>query len=116
MGDNPIAQAAGRSYDEELLDAGVKIYEYQDRVLHAKTLLFDQDWVIIGSANMDVRSFLLNFEVNGVVFSSRLNDELANFFEDCLEESIRIRPEDYRERPLGRRIVESAARLMSPLL
>jgi cardiolipin synthase len=115
--DIPIAQAAGRSYYAELLAAGVRIYEYhEERVLHAKSVVVDDVWSIIGSANMDIRSFLLNFEANAVLRDRELNSTLAEQFETHLERSTEMRLEDFEKRPLKHRLVESTARLFSPLL
>lgn len=115
--DIPIAQAAGRSYYAELLAAGVRIYEYhEDRVLHAKSVVVDDGWSIIGSANMDIRSFLLNFEANAVLGDRELNRQMAELFETHLERSTEMRLEDFEKRELKHRLVESTARLFSPLL
>ncbi len=115
--DVPIAQAAGRSYYAELLEAGVRIYEYEDsRVLHAKAIVIDEGWAIIGSANMDIRSFLLNFEANAVLHNRQLNEQLAELFERYLERSREMKVEDFTDRPLKNRLIESTARLFSPLL
>jgi cardiolipin synthase A/B len=114
--DIPIAQAAGRSYYAELLEAGVHIYEYEDRVLHAKAIVIDEQWSIIGSANMDIRSFLLNFEANAVLKSRTINAYLAKLFERHLERSTEMSLQAYQTRRLDKRLIESTARLFSPLL
>ncbi|MGM0558593.1 MAG: cardiolipin synthase [Myxococcota bacterium] len=116
VSDVPIAQAAGRSYFDELLEVGASIYEYQGEVLHAKTLLFDTDWVLVGSANLDIRSFLLNFEANCVLHSADLNARLASLFEKWQDESRQITRDEYAQRRVVRRLAESTARLLSPLL
>ncbi len=114
--DVPIAQAAGRSYYSELLEAGVRIFEYGDGVLHAKLIVIDDDWSIIGSANMDIRSFLLNFEANAVLRSPQLNAHLTDIFNSHLRQSTEVRLADFEPRPLKHRLIESTARLFSPLL
>jgi cardiolipin synthase len=115
--DIPIAQAAGRSYYAELLEAGVRIFEYSDeRVLHAKAVVVDDHWSIIGSANMDIRSFLLNFEVNAVLHDRGLNEQMSRLFEEHMAKSEEMSLDAYQKRPLKNRLIESTARLFSPLL
>jgi cardiolipin synthase len=115
--DIPIAQAAGRSYYAELLEAGVRIFEYSDeQVLHAKAVVVDDRWSIIGSANMDIRSFLLNFEVNAVLHDHELNAGLSVLFDEHVAKSEEMSLQAYQNRPLKNRLIESTARLFSPLL
>lgn len=114
--DVPIAQAAGQSYYAELLEAGVRIFEYGDGMLHAKLIVIDDDWSIIGSANMDIRSFLLNFEANAVLRSEQLNVQLTDIFKSHLSQSTEVCLEDFSNRALKHRLIESTARLFSPLL
>lgn len=116
LSDVPIAREAGRGYYEELLENGVKIYEYQPNILHAKTLIFDRKWAIIGSANMDNRSFHMQFEVNLAFESKRLNELLAADFEARLGVSLPIEPARWATRGDLQRIGEAAARLLSPVL
>ena len=107
---------AGRSYYAELLAAGVRIYEYLPRILHAKTMTVDGEVATIGSANMDVRSFELNFEANAFIYSRRVAAQLeASFFAD-IAQSAPILPGSFARRPLHRRFAEGWARLWSPLL
>lgn len=114
--DNRLADMAARSYFPELARAGVKIYEYTPHMLHAKTMLVDEDLAIIGTANFDNRSFRLNFEVVAAAFSRETNEELARIFEKDLTESSLVRVRDIREKGLVERFGESCARLLSPLL
>ena len=112
-----VARLAGRAFYEDLLRAGVEIFEYdQSQVLHAKMLLIDQEWSFIGSANMDIRSFRLNFEVNSVLFGHQITAQLADWFLDCLERSTRIDLEPFARRPARPKYLEALARLGSPLL
>lgn len=69
--DVSIARWAGQAFYEELLESGVKIHEYKGKVLHAKVLLVDDVWSFVGSANLDIRSFRLNFEINCLVSDPR---------------------------------------------
>ena len=107
---------AGRSYYEQLLRAGVRIFEYQAGVLHAKTLLVDRSWATVGSANMDVRSFQLNFEVNAAVYGSHLADQLAELFHQDLKLASEISLTDLANKRWPQRMGESLARILSPLL
>ena len=82
--DVPIAQWAARLSYDSLLRVGVKIYEYEERVLHAKTILIDTDWSSVGTSNLDYRSLFINDELNLITHSSRLNSNLAYIFSDDL--------------------------------
>lgn len=115
LSDSRLVTLAARSYYDELLDAGVKIYEYGPRMLHTKALLVDEASVIVGSANFDHRSFRLNFEV-GVLFQDLgLGQQLAKLIEGEFARAPRVRP-DRDRRLLRSRLPESLARLLSPLL
>ncbi len=114
--DHHIVFWGSRSYFEELLESGVKIYEYEKGFIHAKTIVVDGEIASIGTANMDLRSFEYNFEVNAIIYHGESIATLEkNFFDDlmhCREVSYR----EIKNRPLGRRLKESGARLLSPLL
>jgi len=114
--DVAVAREAGRGYFEELLETGVKIFEYQPQVLHAKTLVFDRKWAVVGSANVDNRSFHLQFEVNLAFESLQFNAVLAEQFERRLKDSAQIDPAVWAARGKLQRIGEAAARLLSPVL
>lgn len=114
--DSKMVNLAARSYYTELLKYGVEIYLYQKGFVHAKTLSIDNDLAIVGSANMDYRSFDLNFEANAMVYSRKLNIELkALFFED-LENANLINPEDWLKRSKFTHLIEKCFRLLSPFL
>lgn len=113
---HPVVFLAGRSFYEELLEAGVRIYEYGPGMIHAKTMVVDGIVSLVGSANMDLRSFRLNFEVHAVVRDEATARELeARFLED-LEGSRLLTAEAFRQRGRRTRIAEGAARLLSPLM
>ncbi len=112
--DSMVVTFAARSYFDELMEAGVRIYEYQPRMLHCKTLLVDDDCAVIGSANFDQRSFRLNFEVCAVLYDAGIANQLAEEFERGYSRAKRVaRPRSVD--PL-RRLAEAFARLLSPLL
>ncbi len=105
---------AARSYFDQLMEAGVRVYEYQPRMLHSKSLLVDDDCAVIGSANFDQRSFRLNFEVCAAIYDHGVAERLALQFERDFSRSRRLP----RPRPVDplRRLAEALARLLSPLL
>jgi cardiolipin synthase len=115
-GDSQLVDYAARSYFPELLSAGVKVYEYTARFIHAKTLLGDHDVSIIGTANLDNRSFRLNFEVCAIVFGTRTNTELATAFQEDLRHCTEITAQDLARQRKMQRLAQGFARLISPLL
>ena len=115
LSDSRLVTFAARSYFDELLAAGVKIYEYGPRLLHTKALLCDEDFAIIGSANFDHRSFRLNFEVSVMFADKALASRLETLIEHECNDCVPVK--DDRDRPLWRaRLPEALARLVSPLL
>src|SRR5690625_6168732 len=83
--DSMLVDAASRSYYKELLQSGVKVYRYKKGFIHAKTIAIDNQLSIIGTANLDYRSFDLNFEVNAVIYNSETTRELRKQFDEDLE-------------------------------
>ncbi|WP_213959355.1 MULTISPECIES: cardiolipin synthase [unclassified Variovorax] len=112
--DSLIVSAAARSYFDELLAAGVKVWEYKERMLHSKTLVVDDNCAMVGTANFDNRSFRLNYEVMAVVYGPALLKPLAAQFETDLLSSSPVR--SLRHQAFWRRLGEATARLFSPLL
>jgi cardiolipin synthase len=82
-----------------MLEAGVRIWEYQPRVLHAKTALVDRGWATVGTANFDYRSFFLNDEINLLGQAPALNATLADHFVQDLAESREVLAEAWTQRP-----------------
>lgn len=113
--DSLLVTLAARSYFGPLLQAGVKIYEYGPRMLHAKSLLVDDNLSIIGSAHFDHRSFRLNFEVSMLFDDADIAAQLAQLIEGELASAPRVRQGRQRSL-LGARLPEALARLLSPLL
>ncbi|HZN58710.1 MAG TPA: cardiolipin synthase [Planctomycetota bacterium] len=112
--DHRISLWAGRSFYPDLLRAGVRIHEFDLGMLHSKVAIIDDHWSLVGSANMDIRSFLLNFEVTASVFDANISKALQR---DFWADVARSRPIVYSQRqPLLSSIIEGAARLCSPLL
>ena len=102
---------AGRSHYSDLLQAGIQIYERQERLLHAKTVVIDGIWATVGSSNVDWRSFLHNEELNVVVLGSDFGQQMEASFRRDLGNSKRITPDEWASRPIGSRIKEAAARV-----
>jgi len=115
-GDSRLVDAAMRSYYEELMSSGVRIFEYGAAFLHAKTLLVDRELALISTANLDNRSLRLNFEVGVVVHGSKMAEELAWQFVRDLTEAIEILGDRNAGLPFPTRLAEAAARLFSPIL
>jgi len=113
---HPVVFLAGRSFYEELLEAGVQIYEYGPGMIHAKTMVVDGSVSLVGSANMDLRSFRLNFDVHAVVRDEATAREIEGRFLEDLEVSRAVGAEAFQRRGRGTRIAEGAARLLSPLM
>src|SRR5690348_745178 len=116
ISDSKIVNAAARSYYTELLRYGVRIFEYQKGFVHAKTIVIDDCLSMVGSANMDYRSFDLNFEVNAIVYSETINAQLREAFYNDLKDSIEIKAEDWLNRPKYVFVWEKLVRLLSPFL
>ncbi len=114
ISDSRMVTAAARSYFDELMHAGVKIWEYTDRMLHSKTIVIDGNFSMIGTANFDARSFRLNFEVCAAIYSPAMNQEMARQFETDLLASVAV-PRNRKLR-FSARLFEASARLLSPLL
>jgi cardiolipin synthase A/B len=115
-GDHPVVYWASRSYFMELMEAGVKLYSYQRGFIHAKILVADGEIVSLGTANFDIRSFHYNFEVNGVIYDSRVAKELEEDFRKDVRDSLELDLDQFQDRPISQKVRESVARLMSPLL
>jgi cardiolipin synthase len=112
-----FAYWAGNTYMADVAGSGVRFFLYRrDRYFHAKTISIDGEVCSIGSANMDIRSFSINYELNAVIYDRDVTAELEAAFkrdcEDCEEFSV----EDYRRSRSLKRFRDSAARLLSPLL
>ena len=115
--DHPFVYWASCSYAGELLKFGAKIYTYgDDAFLHAKTIVIDDSICSIGTANMDIRSFELNFEVNAFIYSEDVSKKQRLIFEKDITKSKSMTIEMYNSRPRSIKIKEAISRLLSPLL
>jgi cardiolipin synthase len=111
VSDHSMIRYAGQGFYDQLLKAGVQIYELQVAVLHAKTAVIDGAWSTIGSANIDRRSFLHNYELNVVVIDPAFGRDMESAFNEDLRDSKQVTQEQWRHRPWSDRIREWAARL-----
>ncbi|MDB9524722.1 phosphatidylserine/phosphatidylglycerophosphate/cardiolipin synthase family protein [Oscillatoria sp. CS-180] len=103
--DKPYVYYVSRERYPALLENDIEIYEYQPSMMHAKVILVDNDWVSLGSANLDPRSFFHNDELNLCTTMSYLIDKIETFFETGFSQSQRIRLKSWKQRPLKERVV-----------
>jgi cardiolipin synthase len=116
IGDQFLVYHAQSSYYEELLKAGVRIFMYRSPViLHSKFLIIDDDIAVIGSSNMDIRSFQLNLEVTLVCYDRQIALALQEVAADYLFESRPLHLEDWQARPPWVKLFDNLARLTSAL-
>ncbi|MDH3238077.1 MAG: cardiolipin synthase [Deltaproteobacteria bacterium] len=106
---------AGKSYFDELMLAGVKIYLYRPTNIHSKVLIIDDDVGVVGSSNVDIRSFFLNFELGVFLYGEKEIGLLASAFEEDLSRSLQLDPATFSRRPRSVRLLEDTCRIFSPL-
>jgi cardiolipin synthase len=116
ISDSKIVNAASRSYYNKLLEAGVEVFLYQKGFIHAKTMVTDSLLCMVGTANMDLRSFELNFEVNAVIYDSEIATQMRTVFFDDLKDATQINKESWLSRPWYKQLPEKIARLFSPVM
>jgi cardiolipin synthase len=116
ISDSRIVNAAARSYYGELLNSGVEIYLYRKGFVHSKTVVIDNSFAVVGTANMNHRSFNLDFEVNANIFSGVFAEKMRIMFYDDLNDSEKISYERWQIRPKYLKLPERIARLFSPLM
>jgi len=114
--DSPIVAAAGRHYYQSLMESGVNIHTYHGGMLHAKTITVDDAFALLGSANLDVRSFYLNFEINVLLYGPAITQHLRFAQQQYLNQSDPVTLSVWRKRPVIKQYAEGAAALFSPLL
>jgi cardiolipin synthase len=116
IGDSWAARYASRSYFEDLMESGVKIYWYCKGMLHAKTMVVDDNFTTIGTCNMDYRSFEVNFEINALIFDKETTTNLSDKFDADIKDCQLVELEKWRERSKTYKFKESFCRLWAPLL
>ena len=114
--DSVILRYASFSYITSCLRAGIKIYLYQPGMLHAKVLIIDDEITSVGSTNFDFRSFEHNFEANLFIYSKGFNERMTKIFLSDQNQSERVMPANWKNRPRHKKILESILRLLSPIL
>lgn len=114
--DKWIPLLAARYYWDDVMQAGVKIYQYAKGMMHSKVFLVDGQWASVGTANLDNRSLYLNFEVNCLIYAPEAVAQLEESFLRDLSQSIRVDRAAFARRPFSARLLENACRLLSPVL
>jgi len=115
-GDHPLVAAAGRAYFEPLIEGGVSLHRYHGGMLHAKTITVDDAFGLLGSANLDIRSFHLNFEVNVLMYGPQITRHLRFAQQHYIDQSEAVDLSRWRQRPVLHQYADHAAALLSPLL
>lgn len=113
---NRLPAWAGNTYIADAIRAGVRVFLYDRGYLHAKTISIDSTICSIGSANIDIRSFSINYELNAVLYSETLARELERYFQRDLADCTQFDLAEYKSRNVVLRLRDSIARLFSPLL
>lgn len=116
IADSSIVNRTTRSYFQGLLESGVEIYTYSKGFVHAKTLVCDKKVSIIGTANLDNRSFDLNFEINAIIYDEEIARELTGVFFKDLTYSKQITAKEWDERPFYLKFLERVLHLFSSLM
>ena len=111
-----MVAAASRSNYAPLLEAGVDIHEFTGGLLHAKTITIDREIGIVMSANLDRRSFNLNFECGGIIYDSAFAAELRDLQQSYIDSSNRIEESEWLKRSVARRVGNTLAGFLSPIL
>ena len=114
--DHLFVHSATLAFARELLEDGVKVYSYKNGFLHAKTLVVDGQACSVGSANMDVRSFALNFELNAFVYDAQPAAEMAEFFRHDRKLSVELTEAYFKEQHWVEKAKQDIAKLVSPIL
>jgi cardiolipin synthase len=114
--DQKLVRMASRSYYSELLKSGVKIYEFEPKILHAKLITIDDNFTLIGSGNMDIRSFRLNFEITLLIQDQEVTYQAQQLFNNDLEKSVNISSGNFSKRGLLAEMVENGCRILAPIL
>ncbi|MBO7749011.1 cardiolipin synthase [Paenibacillus sp. MWE-103] len=116
VADTRLVLFATLSYVEELVSAGVRVYRYHGGFVHAKVLIVDRLLASVGTANMDMRSFFSNFEINALLFDEKAIERLEKDFMADLASCEEVNRSHFQRRPAWQKAGEMAARMLSPLL
>lgn len=116
VSDSKMVNAAASSYYSELLQYGVRIFRYEKGFVHAKTMTIDDELAVVGSSNMDIRSFELNFEVDALIYGKDFTGRLQKAFYEDLQNASEIVAEKWLGRPKYIHLWEKLIRLLSPFM
>lgn len=116
ISDQPLTLYAGRSWYRELVESGIKVYEDRRRFTHAKVITIDDEVSLLGSANMDNRSFLINHELSLLLYDSGVTRRLKAGFRETVSHCKAVHLENLIHQSFGSSLLEGAARILSPLL
>lgn len=114
--DNLVTYRVGKTFFEELLLAGIEVYQYQKGFLHAKTILYDDEVSSLGTCNFDSRSFNINYEINAVFYDKEINSKLKEQFFKDMKDSTKLELEFFIKQSKFKRLRDSFFRLFAPLL
>ncbi|MDE2875705.1 MAG: cardiolipin synthase [Gemmatimonadota bacterium] len=114
--DSPLVALASRSFYEPLLDAGAEVHEFTRGLLHAKTITVDRDFALVSTANLDRRSFEINFEISTLIYDTDFASQLRLLQMRYLEDCVRVDAARWVARQWPRRLAENVAGLVSALL
>lgn len=114
--DHKLVYMASYSYLGDILRSGIQCYLYEKGFLHSKLIIVDDQAASVGSANIDNRSFEINFESNAIIYGSATAHKLLALFEEDLQHCREMKLEEYNRRPMFRKLLESLIRLLSPIL
>lgn len=116
MPDHPFVYRATQYYAHQLAEEGVKIYYYGNGFMHAKTMVIDDKISSVGSANLDYRSFKLNFEINSFIYDQKFSAELRDIFLNDIDVSELQTTEMFEQQSLWLKFKQTFSRLLSPIL
>lgn len=114
--DSLMVKWASRAFFSELLNGGVKLYQFNDNLLHTKSVLIDNQLSLVGTVNLDMRSLWLNFEITTVIDDAQFAKSLSTLLEQYLSQSDKVDIEKWKKRPIWQRIVERLFYFFAPLL
>ncbi|MHA8262339.1 cardiolipin synthase [Lactobacillaceae bacterium Melli_B3] len=114
--DHPFVYRATQYYARQIEDYGIKIYFYQNGFIHSKTMVVDGEIASVGSANLDYRSFKLNFEINAFMYDKKISEELVDIYKHDMQQSKRVTKKMFEQQSLWLKFKQQFSRLFSPIL
>ena len=114
--DERVSYESSMSYMGSILKAGVEVYQYTKGFIHSKTLVIDDEIAVIGSANIDLRSFEQNFEVSAFIYDEKHSKNLKELFIKDMKVCKKLSYQKWSKRPIYRKVIQALARLLSPIL